>query len=159
MDGPPPVRPDQAVVVRDVQHARESVWEHVRQGVSAIKVYFRLPLEHVKAVCEEAGNQGVLVTAHLELVGADVAIRAGVRGIEHVTSFGTALADPEHAKHFKDSIQEDSNTLRRLRYWLWSTLDLERSSRVESLIQLLVQWLFFLLRHQSLDFSLMGREL
>jgi arylsulfatase A-like enzyme/imidazolonepropionase-like amidohydrolase len=139
LDGPPPVWPDQAVVVRDIQHARETVREHVRQGASAIKVYFRLPLEHVKAVCEEAGNQGVLVTAHLELVDADAAIRAGVRGIEHVTSFGTALADPEHVKHFKDSVQEDSNARRRLRHWLWSTLDLERSGRVESLIQLLVE--------------------
>ncbi len=36
---------------------------------------------------------GVPLVAHLELVDADVAIRSGVKGIEHVTSFGTAVAD------------------------------------------------------------------
>lgn len=139
LDGPPPVWPDQAVVVRDAQHARESVRAHVHRGASAIKVYFRLPLEHVKAVCEEADKQGVLVTAHLELVDADAAIRVGVRGIEHVTSFGTVLAEPEYVERFKEAIQNDSNARRELRHWLWSTLDLERSTRVESLIQLLLE--------------------
>ena len=139
LDGPPPVWPDQAVVVRDVQHARDSVRAHVHRGASAIKVYFRLPLEHVKAVCEEADKQGVLVTAHLELVDADAAIRAGVRGIEHVTSFGTALAEPVYVKRFKDSVGADSSARRQLRHWLWSTLDLERSDKVQPMIDLLVE--------------------
>ena len=139
LDGPPPVWPDQAVVVRDVQHARDSVREHVHRGASAIKVYFRLPLEHMKAVCEEANKQGVLVTAHLELVDADAAIRAGVRGIEHVTSFGTALAEPVHVKRFKESVRADSNARRQLRHWLWSTLDLERSDKLQPMIDLLLE--------------------
>ena len=31
----------------------------------------------------------------MELVDADAAIRAGLDGVEHVTSFGTALAEPD----------------------------------------------------------------
>ena len=46
---------------------------------------------------------------------ADAAIRAGVRGIEHVTSFGTALAEPVYVKRFKEAIRADSNARRRLR--------------------------------------------
>jgi len=138
LDGPPPVWPDQAVLIRDEDHARRTVNEHVNHGASAIKVYFRLPLEHIKAACEAARHRGVLVTAHLELVNADDAIRAGVRGIEHVTSFGTALAEPKYAGQFQTKVRADSNARNELRHWLWSTIDLETSSRVKPLLDLIV---------------------
>jgi imidazolonepropionase-like amidohydrolase len=139
LDGPPPVWPDQAIVIRDASHARQTVNEHVDGGASAIKVYFRLPLEHISAVCEEAKERNVLVTAHLELVDADQAIHAGVRGIEHVTSFGTTLASPENVARFKQAVTLDSGARREMRHWLWSTLDLERSVRSKRLIELLIE--------------------
>lgn len=139
LDGPPPVYPDQAIVIESEAHARRTVREHVGNGASAIKVYFRLPLNHVQAACASAAERDVLVTAHLELVDADAAIRAGVRGIEHVTSFGTSLAEPEHVARFKSEITADSSARRQLRHWLWSTLDLENSERVKPLIDLIIK--------------------
>ena len=139
LDGPPPVWPDQAIVIRDQAHAQQTVHSHVDQGASAIKIYFRLPFEHIIAVCKTAAEKDVLVTAHLELVDADQAIRAGVRGIEHVTSFGTALASPENVARFKQAVSLDSGARREMRHWLWSTLDLEHSGRSSRLIKLLLE--------------------
>jgi imidazolonepropionase-like amidohydrolase len=139
LDAAPPAWPDQAVVISDANHARRTVNEHVDQGASAIKIYMRLPSEHIAAACETAAARRVPVTAHLELVDADVAIRAGVRGIEHVTSFGTALANADNATRFRDLVGADSAARSELRHWLWSTIDLDRSPRVQPLLNLIVE--------------------
>jgi imidazolonepropionase-like amidohydrolase len=144
LDAYPPVWPDQAVVITDAEHARRTVNEHVDAGASAIKIYLRLPVEHIAAACEAAANRGVLVTAHLELVDADEAIRAGLRGIEHVTSFGTALAEPGAAARFKAAIRDDSAARHQLRHWLWSTIDLDTSPRVRPLLDLVVRQRVFI---------------
>jgi imidazolonepropionase-like amidohydrolase len=138
LDAHPPVWADQAVVIKDAHHARRTVNGHVDRGASAIKVYFRLPLVHIKETCAAAKERGVLVTAHLELVDADDAIRAGIRGIEHVTSFGTALAAAEEAAQFKSAIFADSNARRELRHRLWARLDLHASPRVKRLLKTIV---------------------
>ena len=139
LDAHPAVWPKQAVVISDADHARRAVNEHVDRGASAIKIYFRLPLEHIKAACDAASERGVIVTAHLELVDADEAIRAGVRGIEHVTSFGTALADPADAERFKAAILADSGARRPLRPRLWAGIDLDSSPRVKPLLETIVR--------------------
>ena len=139
LDADPPAWPDQAVVITDAEHAMRTVNAHVDAGASAIKVYMRLPIEHIAAVCEAATKRGVLVTAHLELVDADDAIRAGVRGIEHATSFGTTLAEPEATAKFKTAVGEDSSARQQLRHWLWSTIDLDTSPRVKPLLDLIVR--------------------
>ncbi len=138
LDGPPPVWPDQAVVVVNAEQARRTVHAHVNRGASAIKVYFRLALPHIRAACEAARERGVPVTAHLELVSVPDAIRAGVRGIEHVTSFGTALARSEDVGRFTRAVRADSNARRQLRHWLWSTIDLEGNPALDSLVELLL---------------------
>jgi imidazolonepropionase-like amidohydrolase len=139
LDAHPPAYPDQAIVISDADQATRAVNAHVDAGASAIKIYMRLPIEHIAAASEAAAKRGVLVTAHLELVDADKAIRAGVRGIEHVTSFGTALAEPEPTAKFKTAVGADSAARHQLRHWLWSTIDLDSSSRVKPLIDLVVQ--------------------
>jgi imidazolonepropionase-like amidohydrolase len=139
LDAHPPVWPDQAVVITDADDVRRAVNDHVDAGATAIKIYFRLPLEHIAAACEAATQRGVLVTAHLELVDADDAIHAGVRGIEHVTSFGTALADAEPAAKFKEAVGDDSAARNQLRHWLWSTIDLDNSTRAKTLLDLIVR--------------------
>lgn len=139
LDAHPPAYPDQAIVIEDAEHARRTVQAHVEGGASAIKIYMRLPVEHIAAACAAANQLGVAVTAHLELVDADQAIGAGVRGIEHITSFGTVLADPAVAAKFKAAVGAESNARRELRHWLWSTLDLENSPRTKPLIDLLVR--------------------
>jgi imidazolonepropionase-like amidohydrolase len=139
LDGIAPIHRDQAIRVESVKHAKQAVNWHVDRGASAIKVYFMLPLEHIAAACEAAEERGVLVTSHLELVDADDAIRAGVRGIEHVTSFGTVLADPADAAHFKAEVLADPNSRRPMRPWLWSRIDLDNSPRLQPLLDLIVE--------------------
>lgn len=138
LDSYPAVWPQQAVLVRDEEHARRVVTHHIDRGATAIKIYFRLPLDLIRPVCETAHAGGVPVTAHLELVDADAAIRAGVDGIEHVTSFGTALADPDVAEAFKSAVATDSEARHEGRYALWSGLALDENPRLPRLLDLLV---------------------
>jgi imidazolonepropionase-like amidohydrolase len=139
LDAHPLAHPDHGFLIHDADHARRTVNEHVDHGATAIKIYMRLPLDHIAAACEAAKQRGVLVTAHLELIDADAAIRVGVRGIEHITSFGTVLAEPEVAAKFKAAVEAESAARHPMRYMLWSTLDLDNSPRVKPLLDLIVR--------------------
>ncbi len=138
LDGYPGVYKDHALLTQNGDHARSMVYNYLRQGSSGIKIYFRLPLEFYAPIVQAARMNGVPVFAHLELVRADDAILAGVDGIEHVTSCGTALADPEEARKFQDTVYKNSDARREWRYRLWSTIDL-RSERVDQLLELMVE--------------------
>lgn len=138
LDTHPAVWPQQAVLVKDAAHARQTVIDHVRHGASAIKIYFRLPLKYHETVCRTATEQGVSVTAHLELVDAVDAIKAGVRGIEHVTSFGASLAARKAAENFRRQVRANPNARKKLRHELWSGLDLN-SPRVRPVLDLIVE--------------------
>lgn len=138
LDGRPPVWPDQAVVVLTPADVRQAVTRHVEAGASAIKIYFRVPAEFIEVACQQADELRVPVTAHLELVDADKAIRAGVDGIEHITSFGTALAEPEHARQFRQMVERDSSARKEWRYKLWSRID-PHSPRAEQLIDFIIR--------------------
>ncbi len=134
LDAAPAVWPDQAVVIGSEEEAKQAVHTHVDRGASAIKVYFRLPLEHVRAACEAAAERGVIVTSHLELLDAGAAIEAGVRGVEHVTSFGVALASPQEAANFTDLVRADSDARKEWRHRLWAKINLETSPRLQPLL-------------------------
>ena len=95
LDCPPHAHPQDAFAVTNADETRRAVNRFVDEGASVIKVYYRLPLELIAVACKTAHQRGVPATAHLELVDADAAIRAGLDGVEHVTSFGTALAEPD----------------------------------------------------------------
>src|SRR5690606_5620146 len=82
-DTSPPAHPHDAVIVRDDEEARRYVNKFADQGSTAIKVYYRLPLGTIKAVCDEAHKRGLMVTSHLEITYASDVIRIGVDGIEH----------------------------------------------------------------------------
>ena len=144
LDRPPHAYPRDAFAVTNADETRRAVNRFVDQGASVIKVYFRLPLELISVACEAAHQRGVPVTAHLELVDADAAIRAGLDGIEHITSFGTALAEPADAEYFRAAVMRDNEARRPGRYELWSKLDLDHSPRVKALLDLIVQRKIFL---------------
>ena len=138
-DQTPHAYPGNAVDLRNAA-AVESLIDELRgEGASAIKIYFRLPLDLIRVTCERADRHGIPVTAHLELVRADEAIRAGLDGIEHVTSLGTALASPEDARRFEAGVRADNAFRQDGRYWLWSTLDLERDPNVAALLELMLE--------------------
>jgi imidazolonepropionase-like amidohydrolase len=124
-DQSPPAWPANAVVLSGPDEAREAVDRYVQQGASGIKVYFRLSLESIQATCEQADKHRIPVTAHLELVNASDAIRAGLDGIEHITSFGTDLATPEEAALFREEVFADNEARHDGRYRLWASLNFD----------------------------------
>jgi len=138
-DQDPPAWPNNAVLLKTPDEARQAVKRYFNQGASAIKIYFRLPLELIKATCETAHELGIPVTAHLELVDADKAIAAGLDGIEHITSFGTALAERKVTDRFRNLVGAENEARKIERYRLWATLDLDESPRVGPLLETIVK--------------------
>jgi imidazolonepropionase-like amidohydrolase len=137
LDSPPPAYPADSYIVRDPEETRMAVNRFVDNGASAIKVYFRLPLSLIRVAVETAHARGVPVTSHLEIVDAGDAIRAGVDGIEHATSFGTALLPLRDAEKYRQAVLADNSARREGRYQVWNAIDLN-SSRAKSLFKLIV---------------------
>jgi len=142
-DQQPHAHPYNALDIQSVEQARRTVDRIVDQGGSGIKVYYRLPVPLIAATCEQADKHGIPVTAHLELIDADKAIAAGIDGIEHVTSCGTAIADPEDAERFRQLVDAKNEARRPERFRLWARIDLEHP-RVGQFIDLLVKKGIFL---------------
>jgi len=138
LDMAPAAYPANSLLVNDPEEARAVVHRFVDEGATALKVYFRLPVATIRAVCEAAHQRNIPVTAHLEIVRADDAIEAGLDGIEHVTSVGTAIADPMEAEKFRQAVTADNKARNEGRYELWSKIDFE-SPRVGKLIDLMVR--------------------
>jgi imidazolonepropionase-like amidohydrolase len=132
----PPAYPDNSWMVADADEARAAVNRFIDEGATAIKVYFRLRLGTIRAVCETAHARNIPVTAHLELVDADQAILAGLDGIEHVTSVGTAISDPMDAENFRQAVTADNKAREQGRYQLWSKVNFD-SPRVGRMIRLM----------------------
>jgi imidazolonepropionase-like amidohydrolase len=138
LDSPPPAYPADSYVVRDEEEARLAVKKFAEQGATAFKVYFRLPVGLIRVVCEEAHRRGLPVTSHLEIVDAGDAIRAGVDGVEHVTSFGTAMLPARDAEKYRQAVLADNAARREGRYEVWSKADLG-GPRARSIINLMVE--------------------
>ena len=96
-------------LVLDPAEARAAVQRLADQGASAIKIYYRLPLGTIRAVNEAAHERGLLTTGHLEIVDAGDAVRAGLDGVEHVTSFGTAIVPLREAEVFRQAFLADND--------------------------------------------------
>jgi imidazolonepropionase-like amidohydrolase len=137
LDTAPPAYPENSIMINGPEEGRRWVNRFADQGASAIKVYFRLPLDTIRAVCDSAHERGIPVTAHLELVRADDAIRAGLDGIEHVTSVGTVLAGPREAEKFRQAVTAENSARQDGRYELWSQVDLA-APKVRQFIDLMV---------------------
>ena len=139
LDSPPPAYPADSYVVRDADEARLAVKRFAEQGASAFKVYFRLPVGLIRVVSEEAHRRGLPVTAHLEIVDAADAIRAGVDGVEHVTSFGTALSlTAREAEKYRQKVLADNNARREGRYEVWNRID-PSGPRAQALFKLMFE--------------------
>jgi len=137
LDSPPPAYPADSFIVRDVEETRLAVNRFIGDGASAIKVYYRLPLALVKAAIETAHARGVPVMGHLEIVDARDAIRADIDGIEHATSFGTALLPLREAEKYRQSVLADNNARREGRYQVWNAINLN-TPQAQALFKLIV---------------------
>ncbi len=131
LDGPNPAYPTDSVVILSPEEARRWVRGQVAQGATVIKVYFRLPLESIRATAEEAHALGVPVTAHLEIIDPRAAVEAGLDGLEHITSLGIALIPPMEGERYRQAILKDNNARRDGRYRMWSHIDPESKEAVE----------------------------
>ena len=123
LDGYPPAYPKNSFVVRDAPEATAAVHAFAQQGASAIKIYFRTPLGIIEAICEAAKEEGIPITAHLEITDIYAAINAGLTGIEHITSLATNLIPVQEAEAYKQSILKDNNARKTGRYNLWREID------------------------------------
>jgi len=123
LDGPNPAYPTDSIVILSPEEARLAVRRQVAQGATAIKVYFRLPLESIRAAADEAHRLRVPVTAHLEVIDARDAVEAGIDGVEHITSLGTALIPPMEAEKYRQQILADNGARREGRYRMWASID------------------------------------
>lgn len=137
LDSPPPAYPTDSYIVRDADETRLAVNRFVDDGASAIKVYFRLPLALIKVAIETAHARGVPVMGHLEIVDARDAIRAGIDGIEHATSFGTALLPLRDAEKYRQSVLANNDARREGRYKVWNAIDLN-TPQAAALFKLIV---------------------
>ena len=144
LDSPPAAYPIDSYTVRDKAEVQEAMKYLIDvEGASGVKVYFRLPLGLIKEVCEIAHDAGLPVTGHLEIVDARQAILAGLDGIEHVTSLGTALISTREAEAYRQSVMADNNARKQGRYKIWKDIDLTSNS-TNNLIDFLVEHQTFL---------------
>ena len=137
LDSPPPAYPTDSYIVRDADETRLAVNRFADDGASAIKVYFRLPLALIKVAIETAHSRGIPVMGHLEIVDARDAIRAGIDGIEHATSFGTALLPLRDAEKYRQAMLADNNARREGRYQVWNTINFD-TQQARDLFKLIV---------------------
>ena len=138
LDSPPPAYPADSIIVRDPEETRLAVNRFIDAGASAIKVYFRLPLNLIRVATETAHSRGIPVTSHLEIVEATDAIREGVDGVEHVTSFGTSLLPLREAEKYRQAVLADNNARREGRYAMWSNVNFD-SPRASALFNLIAE--------------------
>lgn len=136
LDGPNPAYPTDSVVILSPEEARRWVRREVQRGATAIKVYFRLPLESIRAAADEAHRLRVTVTAHLEIIDVRDAVEAGIDGVEHITSLGLALIPPMEAEQYRQQVLADNNARREGRYRMWASID-PRSQQAAELARFL----------------------
>lgn len=137
LDSPPPAYPTDSYIVRDPDETRLAVNRFVDDGASGIKAYFRLPLALMRVAIDTAHARGVPVMGHLEIVDARDAIRAGIDGIEHATSFGTALLPLREAEKYRQAVLANNDARREGRYIVWNAMNLN-TPQAASLLKLIV---------------------
>jgi len=119
----PPAYPEDAYVVRDSIEAVNAVLQNIKDGASAIKVYFRLPPNMIRFICNTAHSKGIPVMAHLEITEAMEAIEAGLDGVEHITSFGLSLQTKRAGEKYRQLVLSDNNARKQGRYDAWKSID------------------------------------
>jgi len=125
IDGDNPAYPADSVVARDPEEARRQAEISVREGASALKIYFRLPFASAKAVIDVCNERHIPCTAHLELLDARDLFAAGLHGIEHVTSLGIGIVPRIQAEVYRQSVLARNDARRDGRYALFANADLD----------------------------------
>ncbi len=125
IDGENPAYPADSVVARDPDEARRQAEISVRQGASALKIYFRLAFASAKAVIDVCNERRIPCTAHLELLDARELFSAGLHGVEHVTSLGISIVPRLQAEAYRQSVLARNDARREGRYVLFANANLD----------------------------------
>lgn len=125
IDGENPAYPADSVVARDPEEARRHAETSVAQGATALKIYFRLPMVSARAVIDVCNAHRIPCTAHLEILDARELIAAGLHGVEHITSFGTALVPRIKAEAYRQAVLRNNDARRDGRYRMFADADLD----------------------------------
>jgi hypothetical protein len=126
IDGPGPTPyPNDSVIARDTEEARQFAERGIAQGATAIKIYFRLPLGSAKAVIDVCRARGVISTAHLEGLDAGVLFEYGLDGVEHITSLGPSLLPQEARERYRQAVLASNAARTEGRYAVFAALDLD----------------------------------
>lgn len=125
IDGERPAYPADSVVARDPEEARLFAERGVREGASALKIYFRLPFASARAVIGICEAHRIPCTAHLEILDARQLLDAGLHGIEHITSFGISLAPERDAEAYRQAVLATNDARKDGRYRLFAAADLD----------------------------------
>jgi imidazolonepropionase-like amidohydrolase len=125
IDGENPAYPADSVVARDADEARRRAEVNVREGATALKIYFRLPFASAKAVIGVCNDHHIPCTAHLELLDARELFAAGLHGVEHVTSLGVSVVPRRQAEAYRQAVLEDNEARRDGRYKLFAGMDFD----------------------------------
>jgi imidazolonepropionase-like amidohydrolase len=125
IDGENPAYPADSVVARDPEEARRQAEISVREGASALKIYFRLPFASAKAVIDVCNERRIPCTAHLELLDARELFAVGLHGIEHVTSLGISIVPRIQAEAYRQSVLAKNDARRDGRYILFANANLD----------------------------------
>ncbi|MEP6917352.1 MAG: amidohydrolase family protein, partial [Acidobacteriota bacterium] len=97
----------------------------VREGASALKIYFRLPFASAKAVIAVCNANHIPCTAHLEILDARALFAAGLHGVEHITSLGTSVVPERAAEAYRQAVLADNDARRDGRYALFARANLD----------------------------------
>ena len=123
IDGENPRNWEDAVVAR----SPEQSWP-TRNGNSAkarmqSKSTIAFLSESVKSVVRVCRRHKARSTAHLEILDAREAMRAGVEGFEHITSLGQSVVPRKRAEQYRQSVLKDNAARRPGRYQLFAEVD------------------------------------
>jgi imidazolonepropionase-like amidohydrolase len=94
-------------------------------GASSLKIYFRLPFASARAVIDVCIARGVPCTAHLEIVDARDLLKAGLQGIEHITSLGPSLLPRLQREAYRQAVLANNDARRDGRYEMFSRIELD----------------------------------
>jgi imidazolonepropionase-like amidohydrolase len=125
IDGERPAYPSDSVVARDPVEARRAAERNIAEGATSIKIYFRLPFASASEVVRVCHERRVPCTAHLEIVDARDLLDVGLDGIEHITSFGTAILPRHEAERYRQRVLADNDARRDGRYEIFASADLD----------------------------------
>jgi imidazolonepropionase-like amidohydrolase len=120
IDGAPATYPD-AMLAQRPADARRAVDRLVSDGADFIKVYTRVDRTLLLPIMDEVRTFNIRVSAHLGMVDARTAARAGVSSIEHLSGVAeAAMPDPSgvYAAHARSFFAGWTASERA-----WSTLD------------------------------------